>query len=282
MDLRPYNLSREQRETATRVLNYQPFIIADDIQTGVAYSILFSADPRVSPPLLFRRSKMTPSEWDRAVTANAGLRAMYDTFIGEVATRFPDKSLLDIGCNNGYFPVAAERLGMKDCAGIDGSPHHGESINFLNSVLGTHVEFFARTYVPEEGTVGPLPRKFDVVCLSAIMCHLPDPLRLLRYASSLANEGLLFWGQVLNTPHMLISYSVPHANLSESREFPWRFNDNTRISLGLLKHAMQELGFPNMYRLSGTEWMAPIEADRPSLDDELSAGSRHVGLLFTR
>jgi len=75
---------------------------------------------------------------------------------------------------------------------------------------------------------------------------------------------------------------MDQAGLIRSGDRPWRFNDNTRISLGLFKHAMQELGFPNMHRLSGTEWMAPIEADRPSLDDELSAGSRHVGLLFTR
>jgi hypothetical protein len=43
MDLCPYNLSPEQQRTATRVLNYQPFIVSNDIQTGVAYSILFSS-----------------------------------------------------------------------------------------------------------------------------------------------------------------------------------------------------------------------------------------------
>ena len=73
MDLRPYCLSSKQLLVATEVLNYQPFIIDDDVQTGVAHSILFSGDPRFRPRLVFRRSEMTELDWDRAVAANAGL-----------------------------------------------------------------------------------------------------------------------------------------------------------------------------------------------------------------
>jgi hypothetical protein len=40
MDLRKYNMSPKQEETATAVFNYQPFIISDDVQPGVAYSWL--------------------------------------------------------------------------------------------------------------------------------------------------------------------------------------------------------------------------------------------------
>jgi hypothetical protein len=44
--LRKYSPSRTQILAATGTLNYQPFIVTDDIQTGVAYSWLYSPDPR--------------------------------------------------------------------------------------------------------------------------------------------------------------------------------------------------------------------------------------------
>ena len=50
MDLRPYGLSTEQVERAFEVLDYQPFIISDELQTGMAYCVLHSPDPRVAPP----------------------------------------------------------------------------------------------------------------------------------------------------------------------------------------------------------------------------------------
>lgn len=38
MDLRPLALSTEQAERTLTVLNYQPFVIIDNLQTGVGYS----------------------------------------------------------------------------------------------------------------------------------------------------------------------------------------------------------------------------------------------------
>ena len=48
MSFDPYSRSSEEftMDLATHVLNYQPFIVSDDIQTGVAYSISFSTSTR--------------------------------------------------------------------------------------------------------------------------------------------------------------------------------------------------------------------------------------------
>ena len=43
-------------EEGISVLNYQPFVLTDDIQTGVGYSWIAPGDVRVNPPLVFRRS----------------------------------------------------------------------------------------------------------------------------------------------------------------------------------------------------------------------------------
>jgi hypothetical protein len=123
MDLRPYLPSTDRVERAAGVLNYQPFMLSDDVQTGVAYSFVNGGDPRVSPPLLFRRRDFE-DRWDAITDANARLRAMYDDLLDEVATLFPGGSLLDVACNNGYFPVGAELRGMRG-TGMDLGNHSG-------------------------------------------------------------------------------------------------------------------------------------------------------------
>ena len=62
MDLRQYSPSRPQFLAAMATLNYQPFILSDDVQTGVAYSWLHSDDPRDDRfwKFVFRRGKLPP------------------------------------------------------------------------------------------------------------------------------------------------------------------------------------------------------------------------------
>src|SRR5688500_1873101 len=121
MDLRRYSPSWLQVKAASTALNYQPFIITDDIRTGVAYSWLYSDDPRDDPfyKFVFQREKVSPEVWGRAADANDRLAAMYDDFVAEIARHYPGGSHLDDGCNNGYLPVRAELSGMRGCAGTD-------------------------------------------------------------------------------------------------------------------------------------------------------------------
>src|SRR5580700_3911246 len=138
MDLRAH-LHGVDIEAAAAVLNYQPFILSDEIQTGVAYSLLHSDDPRVAPQLVFRKSTCAPERWDNAVVANGRLRAMYDDMLDEMSLLFPGGTLLDVACNNGYFPVGAELRGMRG-TGMDLGNHSG-AVSLLNDALGTKAKF---------------------------------------------------------------------------------------------------------------------------------------------
>src|SRR5438874_3848978 len=131
MDLRG-KLTEPQTDRACAVLGYQPFIITDDLQTGAAYSWVHGVD-LFSPTLVFDRRKHA-SEWERIADANGRQRQMYDDFVMEIARRYPGGSLLDFGCNNGYFPVKAELMGMRGCRGVDGAVQCGDSVGFLNHV----------------------------------------------------------------------------------------------------------------------------------------------------
>jgi SAM-dependent methyltransferase len=267
-------------EEGISVLNYQPFVLTDDIQTGVGYSLVAPGDERVNPPLVFRRSDYE-SEWLKICDANSRLRAMYDDLLDEVAQRFPGASLLDVACNNGYFPVGAELRGMRG-TGMD-LGDYSASIAFLNKCLGTDARFLHQWYDSLSHTF-PTPDTYDVVVMSAIMCHIPDPLNFLAAAAKRAEKAFLFWGQIVETQALVVSYQPPHQGLSSLTDFPVCFNDNTRLSRGLFELSLRLLGFHHIIEIAPRDTWFPqlhFKAVLP-LEQELRSGSAHVALLAIR
>ncbi len=282
MDLRKY-LAGAEIERGAGVLNYQPFILSDDVQTGVAYSwVVPVADPWLTPPLVFRKSELSQADWDLAVDANARQRAMYEDLLDAVAARYPGGTLLDSACSNGYFPVGAELRGMHG-TGMD-PQNNGPAITFLNETLGTSAKYVPEAYnfrthrFPDVGS-------FDVTVASAIMCHLPDPLDFLAALGRITKHAILFWGQVIDTEHLLVAYNEPRFIPGDENEFPHAFNDNTRISMGLLKHAVRQMGFREIIQIPHSPtWLYQIlvPAGR-SLERELGESwSPQPALLIVR
>jgi SAM-dependent methyltransferase len=288
MDLRQSSLSKEQISTAASVLNYQPFIISDELQTGAAYSWAYGRDPRIAPTLVFKKS-IDNQIWDQVTDSNGRLRKMYDDFILEITSRYPSGTFLDVACNNGYFPAAAAKLGMRRTKGIDLGGQYRDSLNFLNEILGTRAEFEQVNYDPLVHA-SRLSEKFDVVSAVAIMCHLPDPMNFLAYLGSLANEAIFFMGQVIDTDAFIVSHWKPHGELGRGElPFPYRFNDNSRLSRGLLFHGFEQMGFKNILELPWRkEWLSPYfavnynPATKPDLETEIKTGSKHIAVLATR
>ena len=305
MDLRPYGLTPRQVKRAARVLSYQPFIISDDLQTGVAWSWISGEDPRVSPPLVFRRDQWG-DKWDAIHDANARLRAMYDDFIFEIVARFPGGSLLDIACKNGYFPIKAQLSGMTPCAGMDIGSQYRRSIKFLNRVAGTRVKFVHGAYEPRR-LKAPIRQRYDVVVASAIMCHLPDPLHFLADLGRIARRAIFFFGQIVDTDQFLIAYARPHSAISDARAFPFSLNENTRLSIGLLWTSLEMMGFHKIMEFQWRDTWLPrelfvgygyeqhlpnIQADTEErrhlaakgarLLEELRGKSRHLAILAMR
>jgi SAM-dependent methyltransferase len=274
------NLAGDIVEEGASVLSYQPFVLSEELQTGVGYSWVAPGDVRVNPPLVFRRSEYA-SQWSEISDANGRLRAMYDDLLDEVAARFPGASLLDVACNNGYIPVGAELRGLR-ASGMD-LGDYGASVAFLNKCLGTNASFKHQWYDSNTHRF-PSNEAYDIVVMMAIMCHIPDPLNFLGAAAKRANKAFLFWGQIVETDALLVSYQPPHPNLSSLRDFPVCFNDNTRLSRGLFELSLKQLGFRDIVEIPAREtWFTQLHADRPiPLDEELKTGSRHVALLATR
>lgn len=298
MDFRHPNLTPEHADIAAMFLNYQPFIISDNIQTGAAYSWYYTQDPRISPPLVFRRSEWA-KEWDVIKTITARQRIMYDDFVRYIAERYKGGTLMDVACNNGYFPVRAEMFGMAPSFGMDAGDY-STSVQVLNKFCGTHATFTHMAYNPETHRA-PVEGRYDVVVANTIMWHLPDPNYFLAFLGRLAREAIFMWVHILDTDERLVSYGAPHPTLGSGtghNTFPHFFNDFTQISRGLLELAFRSMGFSNITYLpwAGT-WlpMAPPHDSAPGLEalsDEdrfgrsvlpaIRKGDRQVAVLASR
>lgn len=267
---------------AMACLNYQPFILSNDVQTGVAWSWVFADDPRVSPPLVFNKNNYSENEWHNISDANGRLRTMYDDLLDDIALRFPNGTLLDVACNNGYFPVGAELRGMVG-SGMDLGGHYNRSFDVLNAALGTKARFIHAWYDSKSHSL-PLNEKFDVTVMSAIMCHMPDPLFFIREVAKVTRKAMLFWGQAISSESKVVAYNSPHSNLSSIHDFPNGFNDNTRISIGMFRECARLLGFSQVVRIEPrSTWLTELHLPmNRGLEEELLVGSTHEAMLLIR
>jgi len=91
------------------------------------------------------------------------------------------KSVLDIGCSEGFFCFEAERRHAARIVGIDRAPHLGEKIALLKEITGSRIEF-------EDKTVYDLARlagaPFDLVIFLSVFQHLDHPYLALDLIAS--------------------------------------------------------------------------------------------------
>ncbi len=83
------------------------------------------------------------------------------------------KSVLDVGCNGGFYSVEAKRRGARRVVGIDVDERYLNQARFAAEVLGFPDIEFRRMTVYD---VAKLGEKFDVVIFMGVLYHLRHPL----------------------------------------------------------------------------------------------------------
>jgi tRNA (mo5U34)-methyltransferase len=82
------------------------------------------------------------------------------------------KSVLDIGCNAGFYTLEMKRRGAAEVLGIDTDEHYLQQARFAAEVEKIDVEFRRMTV----WDVASLGRKFDLVIFMGVLYHLRHPL----------------------------------------------------------------------------------------------------------
>lgn len=87
-------------------------------------------------------------------------------------TDLAGKSVLDIGCNAGFYSIEMKRRGASRVVGIDCDERYLAQARFATEVRGLEVEF----HKMDVYDVGSLREQFDVVLFMGVLYHLRHPL----------------------------------------------------------------------------------------------------------
>jgi SAM-dependent methyltransferase len=257
MDLRKYRLSPAQVQEGISCLNYQPFVLSDDVCTGVAHSWLSTDDGGRSqnvPDFVLDRRGCDGRLWERFWDSNRRLASMYDDFVDAIVQHVPQGTMLDVACNNGYFLIRGAERGMSRCVGYD-LGDYSKSVGFLNSVVGTKAKFVHAAYDSLKHEIAGC-EQYDVVVASNIMQHISDPLNFLSFLGSRARKALFLFTGMGDTDQYLVYYSKPN-RFYKDRKFPLGFDNDVGLSRGLLFESFKQLGFERIIELSPRDTWLP-------------------------
>jgi tRNA (mo5U34)-methyltransferase len=96
----------------------------------------------------------------------------YKNFAHAIPEDLTGKTVLDIGCNAGFYSIEMKRRGASRVLGIDSDERYLSQARFAAKTLGADIEF--RNMSVYE--VGELGEKFDVVIFMGVLYHLRHPL----------------------------------------------------------------------------------------------------------
>jgi len=99
-----------------------------------------------------------------------------------------NKSVLDVGCNGGFYCVEAKRRGAQRVMGVDGQRQHVRQALFVRKVLGLDLEFRRfSVYDLNPATVG----RFDITLALGLVYHLKHLVFALERLYDVTNELLI-------------------------------------------------------------------------------------------
>ncbi len=144
----------------------------------------------------------------------------WQRFAHAIPADLTGKSVLDIGCNAGFYSLEAKRRGAARVLGIDFDERYLEQARFAAEVRGVEISF-------RQLSVYDLPQlgeKFDVVIFMGVLYHLRHPLLALDLIREhVAKDLFLFQSmQRGSTEEMQVDkdYDFWQTEIFERPEFP--------------------------------------------------------------
>jgi tRNA (mo5U34)-methyltransferase len=96
----------------------------------------------------------------------------WQRFAGSIPRDLTGRSVLDIGCNAGFYSIEMKRRGARRVLGLDTDPRYLAQARFAAEIQGVEIEF-RQMSVYELPTLG---ERFDLVLFMGVLYHLRHPL----------------------------------------------------------------------------------------------------------
>jgi tRNA (mo5U34)-methyltransferase len=100
-------------------------------------------------------------------------RTKFNRFAAALPTDLQGKTVLDIGCNAGFYSIEMKRRGASRVLGIDSDERYLAQARLATEALGFDGVEFAQLSVYDVATLG---ERFDVVIFMGVLYHLRHPL----------------------------------------------------------------------------------------------------------
>lgn len=134
------------------------------------------------------------------------------------------KSLLDVGCNAGFYAVEAKRRGARRVLGIDGQRQHIRQALFVRKVLGLDIEYRRlNVYELDSRTTG----QFDITLALGLIYHLKHLVLALEKLFQATRELLIIETAIQPPERTPESFTHP-LGAAEMRLHPLVYVENPR------------------------------------------------------
>jgi tRNA (mo5U34)-methyltransferase len=114
-------------------------------------------------------------------------------FAQSIIPEIEGHTVLDIGCNAGFYSIEMKRRGATRVLGIDSSEDYLRQARFAAEVSGQDIEF-RNTSVYDVGTLG---ERFDIVLFLGVLYHMRHPLLALDLIHEHVAGNLLVFQSML-------------------------------------------------------------------------------------
>ena len=124
-------------------------------------------------------------------------RVKWRRFAGVVPDNLQGKTILDIGCNAGFYAMEMKRRGAERVLGLDTDDEYLAQARFAAEVSGLEIEFRKMSAYD----VGQLGEQFDLVIFMGVFYHLRHPLLALDLIHQHVARDLLLFQSMLRGSH---------------------------------------------------------------------------------
>lgn len=138
----------------------------------------------------------------------------YDSFRESLPRDMRGLSVLDIGCNAGFYSMEMKRRGADRVVGIDSDDRYLEQARFASSVCNLSIDFLRMTI----WDIAALKERFDLVIFMGVFYHLRHPLLALDLIHEHVAKDLLLF-QSMQRGSRLIDFIAEDYDFKEVEVF---------------------------------------------------------------
>jgi tRNA (mo5U34)-methyltransferase len=178
-----------------------------------------------------RRRVSELGEWFHNIELD-GVQTAPDHFLGDypslkwrmfessIPKDFTGKTVLDIGCNGGFYSIQMKRRGAAHVIGIDSDPIYLNQARFAAQICGADIEFRQLDVY----NVAALRQKFDVVLFMGVLYHLRHPLLALDLLHEHVVKDMLIFQSLLrggnDVAHIESNYPFSETQVFNKSGYP--------------------------------------------------------------